>query len=110
MHASQRKIIPISGKIGIGAKRDGTLSIIDVKQLLQVKNLNAVTWLLTADNNVVLVCTDLAPLARSNTGSLGKTTKVSELSSRGNFCKSSSVPLGNDCKFAPIITDPSPRA
>lgn len=68
------------------------------------------TGLLATHNDVVLVGTDLAPLAGSDTGSLGETTKVSELSSRGDLRKGSTVTLSDDGEFTAIVTDPSPRA
>lgn len=72
VHTSQGKIVPITRKVGIGTEGDRALLVVDVQELLQVEDLNAVARFFAANNNVVLECTDLTPLAGSNASSLGK--------------------------------------
>jgi hypothetical protein len=57
--------------------------------LLHVEDLNAMITGLRPNDHVVIVRTNLAPLAGS--GVLGQTSKVHQLSSRGDLCKCGAV-------------------
>lgn len=108
VHTSQGKLVPVTGKISVRAEGDRAFLVINIEQFLEIEDLNAVARFLAADNDVVLVRANLTPLARSDTGCLRKTPEVSELASRGDFSKSSTVTLRNDGEFSAVVTDPSP--
>lgn len=109
--------------------KDDRLAVVNIKQLLQVEDLNVVIIRLAADNDVVLEDADLSPDGSRSAGSLRQTTEVAKLTAENNLlsrtqdqpwslqesycathlCKSSAIGLCNDGKLPAVIRCPTPR-
>lgn len=109
VYTPEGEVVPVAGEIGVRAEGHGTLLVVDVQKLLQVEDLDTMAGLLTADDDVVLECADLAPLARVDTSRLGQTAEVSELSSRSDLGESGTITLSDDGELTTVIRDPAPR-
>lgn len=79
---------------------------VDVEQLIPVEDLDTMRAGLTANDNVVLVATDLAPDGRS--GELGQAAEVDERAIRCDLGEGSAVGLGDDDELAAVGRRPAP--
>jgi hypothetical protein len=96
----------VASEVLLGVE-DDRLGRVNVKKLLKVKDLNAMTNGLGSDNDIVLVCADLAPLRWLRV--LGKTAKIDELALLVDFRKGGTIILANGNELAAIIRGPTPR-
>lgn len=76
---------PESRQIGVRAEGDRSLLVVDGQKLLQIEDLDTMSWLFAAYYDVVFVSSDLPPATWRYTGGLGKTTEVTKLSSGGDL-------------------------
>lgn len=68
-----------------GSVKDNRAAVVNVEQLLQVKDLDVVVVGLAANNDVVLEDTDLPPDGGGGTGGLRQTTQVTKLATKDNL-------------------------
>ena len=95
----------MAGQVTLG-KRDWA-SRVDGEQLAPVKDLHTVVRSFAANDNVVLIPTDLSPDGVGRVG--GQAAKIDKTAGRGNLGKGSTISLGNDDELTTGVTDPAPR-
>jgi hypothetical protein len=100
-----RETLEVAGQVALG-EGDGA-SRVNGEKLAPVKDLHTVVGSLTANDNVVLIATDLTPDRVGGVG--GQTAKVDETASRGDLGERSAVGLGDDDELATSVADPAPR-
>ena len=98
------KVLEVASKV-VGVAEQLWLGGVDSEELLHVEDLDAVANSLATDNHVVILATDLTPLAARRV--LGQTSEVNELALLADLCKCSSVRLSNGDELTSSAGGPS---
>jgi hypothetical protein len=100
------KVLEVTSKV-VGVAEQLGLGRVDSEQLLHVEDLDAVADSLTTDDHVVVLATDLTPLAARRV--LGQASEVDELALLTDLCERSSVRLSDGDKLTSGAGGPSCR-
>jgi hypothetical protein len=64
VYATERQLrCPEGSQVSVWAENLGSFLVVDIQQLLKVKNLDTMTGFLATNDNVMFVCPDLSPTA-----------------------------------------------